>query len=342
MPESLPERLRLPVVAAPMFLVSGPELVTAACRAGIVGSFPTQNCRTVDDLDRWMGSIADQLPTPAATGVAPWAANIVTHCSNARLPEDLRLIAEYKPELVITALGSPRPVIEVVKGYGGKVIADVVNLKLARKAAAAGVDGMACVSAGAGGHTGHLSPFAFTSAIRQFYDGMVVMGGGISDGYGVAGAIAAGADMVYMGTRFLAAAESLAEPGYKQMIVDSGPDDLVISAAITGTPASWLRPSLRANGLDPDNLAPLIDRKNYTAGDDALRRWKDIWAAGQGLQAIDAIEPVAVIVNRIEKEYRQAMRRAVSRVRDRPGTGLQTSAVGHRAQELFGGLANLR
>jgi nitronate monooxygenase len=309
MSESLLERLRLPVVAAPMFLVSGPDLVIAACRAGIVGSFPTQNCRTVDDLDRWMGSIADQLATP--TGGAPWAANIVTHSSNARLAEDLRVIAEYKPELVITALGSPRPVIEVVKGYGGAVIADVVNLKLARKAAAVGVDGMACVSAGAGGHTGHLSPFAFTSAIRQFYEGMVVMGGGISDGYGVAGAIAAGADMVYMGTRFLAAAESLAEPGYKQMTVDSGPDDLVISAAITGTPASWLRPSLLANGLDPDNLAPLIDKKNYTAGDDALRRWKDIWAAGQGLQAIDAIEPVAAIVNSIDQEYREAMRRAI-------------------------------
>jgi nitronate monooxygenase len=318
--ESLLERLRLPVVAAPMFLVSGPELVIAACRAGIVGSFPTQNCRTVNDLDRWMGSIADRLATPTAAGAAPWAANIVTHSSNARLPEDLRLVAEYKPELVITALGSPRPVIEVVKGYGGKVIADVVNLKLARKAAAVGVDGMACVSAGAGGHTGHLSPFAFTSAIRQFYDGMVIMGGGISDGYGVAGAIVAGADMVYMGTRFLAAAESLAESDYKQMIVDSGPDDLVISAAITGTPASWLRPSLLANGLDPDNLAVLIDQKNYTAGDDALRRWKDIWAAGQGLQAINAIEPVAAIVNGIEQEYHQAMRRAANRVRACPDT----------------------
>ena len=237
-----------------------------------------------------------------------------THSSNARLEGDLRLIAEYKPELVITALGSPRPVMEVVKGYGGKVIADVVTLKLAKKAAAAGVDGMACLSLGAGGHTGHLSPFAFISAIRHFYDGLIVIGG-ISDGSGVAGAIAAGADMVYMGTRFLAASESMAETTYKQMIVDSGPDDLVISAAITGTPASWLRPSLLANGLDPDNLAPLIDKKNYTAGDDALRRWKDIWAAGQGLTAIEAIEPVALIVNTIEREYRDATRRAVERSR---------------------------
>jgi nitronate monooxygenase len=263
-----------------------------------------------------MGSISDQLAKPSTTQAAPWAANIVTHRSNARLGHDLRLIAEYKPELVITALGSPRPVMDVVKGYGGKVIADVVNVKLARKAAAAGVDGMACVSAGAGGHTGHLSPFAFTSAIRQFYDGMVVMGGGISDGYGVAGAIAAGADMVYIGTRFLAAAESMAEPAYKQMIVDSGADDLIVSAAITGTPASWLRPSLVANGLDPENLAPVIEHENYTAGDDALRRWKDVWAAGQGLQTIHAIEPVAVIVDKLEQEYRQATHRVTGRSRN--------------------------
>lgn len=309
----LQTRLRLPIVAAPMFLVSGPDLVVAACRAGVIGSFPTQNCRTVDDLDRWMGSITDALRCGPTQPVAPWAANIVTHSSNARLSEDLRLIAEYKPELVITALGSPRPVMEIVKSYGGQVIADVVNLKLAYKAAAAGVDGMACVSAGAGGHTGHLSPFAFTSAIRSFYDGMVIIGGGISDGYGVGGAVTAGADLVYMGTRFLAAAESLAVAEYKRMIVDSGPDDLVISDAITGTPASWLRPSLIANGLDPDNLVSTIAQKNYTAGDDALRRWKDIWAAGQGLQAINAVETVAEIVDVIEEQYREALDRAASR-----------------------------
>ncbi|WFR71530.1 nitronate monooxygenase [Prescottella defluvii] len=168
-----------------MFLVSGPDLVVAACRSGIVGSFPTQNCRTVDDLDTWMGTITDSLrgnDTGNPTG--PWAANLVTHSSNARLADDLRLIAEYKPQIVITALGSPRPVMDVVKGYGGTVIADVVNMKLAKKAAEAGADGMACVSAGAGGHTGHLSPFAFTSAVREFFDGMVIIGGGISDGYG--------------------------------------------------------------------------------------------------------------------------------------------------------------
>ncbi|GAB2651051.1 nitronate monooxygenase [Prescottella soli] len=314
MTNPLLETLRLPVVAAPMFLVSGPDLVVAACRSGIVGSFPTQNCRTVDDLDTWMGTITDSLGgNDDASPVGPWAANLVTHSSNARLAEDLRLIAEYKPQIVITALGSPRPVMEVVKGYGGTVIADVVNMKLARKAADAGADGMACVSAGAGGHTGHLSPFAFTSAVRDFFDGMVIIGGGISDGYGVAGAVTAGADLVYMGTRFLAAEESMAETAYKQMVVDHGPDDLVVSPAITGTPASWLKPSLLACGLDPDNLEPPAGEKNYTAGTASLKRWKDVWAAGQGLQTIRAVEPVSTIVDRIEDEYDSALRRVSDR-----------------------------
>ncbi|MDH6679972.1 nitronate monooxygenase [Rhodococcus sp. LBL1] len=317
MTNPLLDSLRLPVVAAPMFLVSGPDLVVAACRSGIVGSFPTQNCRTVDDLDTWMGTITDSLrDNDTATPTGPWAANLITHSSNARLAEDLRLIAEHKPQIVITALGSPKPVMDVVKGYGGTVIADVVNMKLARKAAEAGADGMACVSAGAGGHTGHLSPFAFTSAVREFFDGMVIIGGGISDGYGVAGAITAGADLVYMGTRFLAAEESTAESAYKQMVVDHGPDDLVVSPAITGTPASWLKPSLLACGLDPDNLEPPAGEKNYTAGTASLKRWKDVWAAGQGLQTIRAVEPVSTIVDRIEKEYDTALRRMSDRATD--------------------------
>lgn len=307
---SLASSLRLPVVAAPMFLVSGTDLVIEACRAGVIGAFPTQNCRTVADLDEWMGKITDELGPDSTAPAAPWAANLITHSSNARLSEDLRLIAEYKPKVVITALGSPRPAMEVVKGYGGIVIADVINMKLAHKAAAAGVDGMACVSAGAGGHTGHLSPFAFISAIRDFFDGLIIAGGGISDGYGVAGAVTAGADLVYMGTRFLAAAESMAVPEYKQMVVDHGPDDLVVSPAITGTPASWLRPSLEAWELDPDELQSDRDLKNYTAGDKSIKRWKDVWAAGQGLQTIRAVEPVSQIIDQLEAEFEAAMQRA--------------------------------
>ncbi|UVE95951.1 nitronate monooxygenase family protein [Dietzia sp. B32] len=295
-------RLRIPVVAAPMFLVSGPELVVAACRAGVIGSFPTQNCRTVDELDRWFREITDQLQD-AGPAAAPWAVNLVTHRSNRRLADDLRLVAEYQPPIVITALGSPRPVMEVVHGYGGIVVADVVNMSLAHKAAEAGVDGMACISAGAGGHTGHMSPFAFISAVREFFDGLVIIGGGIADGAGVAGAVAAGADLVYMGTRFLAAQESHAQQPYKQMVVDHGPDDLIVSNAITGTPASWLRPSLVANGMDPDDLRPLLADRDYTSGDEGIKRWKDLWAAGQGLQSIRAIDPVAGIVDQLAGEY---------------------------------------
>ena len=302
--------LRLPVVAAPMFLISGPDLVVAACKSGIVGSFPAPNCRTVDELDAWMGKISDLL---AGSDAAPWAVNLVTHRTNARLAEDLRLVAEYRPAVVITALGSPVAAIETVKAYGGTVIADVVNVKLAKKAVAAGADGLACISAGAGGHTGFMSPFAFIAAVRDFFGGIVTIGGGITDGAGVAGAVAAGADLVYMGTRFLATEESMASPGYKQMVLDHGPDDLVISDGITGTPASWLRPSLIANGLDPDRLARPAERV-YDSTADVAARWKDLWAAGQGLQTVRSVEPVADVVARLAREYTAAADRLSRRV----------------------------
>jgi nitronate monooxygenase len=304
------EGLRLPVVAAPMFLISGPDLVVAACKSGIIGSFPAPNCRTVADLDSWMGTISDRL---AGSGAAPWAVNLVTHRTNARLADDLRLVAEYKPAIVITALGSPIPAIETVRAYGGTVIADVVNIKLAKKAAAAGADGLACISAGAGGHTGFMSPFAFISAVRDFFDGIVTIGGGITDGAGIAGAVTAGADLVYMGTRFLATEESMASPEYKQMVVDHGPDDLIVTDGITGTPASWLRPSLVANGLDPDHLAGPAERV-YDSTTDVAARWKDLWAAGQGLHSVRAVEPVAAVVARLAAEYDAAARRMSGRV----------------------------
>ncbi len=307
----LPSPLRLPVVAAPMFLISGPELVIAACTSGVIGAFPAPNCRTAEELDSWMGTITGAIDAARADdpdGVAPWALNLVTHSTNTRLAADLELVAKHQPPVVITALGSPAPVMETVHGYGGLVIADVVNLKLARKAAALGVDGLACVSTGAGGHTGHLSPFAFVSAVREFFDGIITVGGGISDGAGVAGAIAAGADLVYMGTRFLPTTESLAPEAYKQMVVDHGTEDLIVSSGVTGTDASWLRPSLVANGMDPDEMAAPAAR-NYDSSGGGTKRWKDIWAAGQGLQTIHAIEPVADVVDRLESEYRVAARR---------------------------------
>lgn len=313
MSTQLPFSLRLPVVAAPMFLVSGPDLVLAACRAGIVGAFPTPNARPIEVLDDWMRRITEGVAQArdelGAERVGPWCANLVTHSSNTRLPEDLALIAKYKPPVVVTALGSPKPAIEVVHGYGGIVLADVINLTLARKAVAAGADGLACISAGAGGHTGFLSPFAFVSALREFFDGVIVVGGGISDGWGVAGAIACGADLVYMGTRFIPTTESMADPTYKQMLVDSTVDDLIVSSGITGTPASWLKPSLQANGLDPANL-PAAPPRSYDSNTAiGAKKWRDVWAAGQGVGAVKAVEPVAAVVDRLATEYAAAGRR---------------------------------
>jgi len=311
---------RLPVFAAPMLLVSGVELVNAACRAGIVGAFPSHNARTIEDFERWMQAIIASHEVARREQpdviVAPWCVNLVTHSTNARLADDLKVVAKYRPPIVVTALGGPKPVMDIVHGYGGLVIADVINMTLARKAIAAGVDGLACIAAGAGGHTGFLSPFAFVAAVRERFDGLIVVGGGISDGFGVAGAIAAGADFVYMGTRFIPSSESMAVPAYKQMIVDCNIDDLIVSSAVSGTPASWLKPSMRAAGMDPD--APTgAPKRNYDASDDAPKRWKDIWAAGQGVGASHAIEPVADIVAQLEREYRVALRQMAARLDSR-------------------------
>lgn len=313
--------LRVPVVSAPMFLISGPALVTAACRAGIVGAFPTPNARPISVLQEWMRQITESLAQArdelGSASVGPWCANLVTHSSNTRLPEDLALIERYQPPIVVTALGSPKPAIEVVHRYGGQVIADVTTLALARKAVAAGADGLACICAGAGGHTGTLSPFAFVSAVREFFDGLMVVGGGISDGWGVAGAIASGADLVYMGTRFIATTESQADPEYKQMLVDSNAEDLLVSAGLTGTPASWLKPSLRKVGIDPDQM-PAAPERHYDSNQSfAAKRWMDVWAAGQGLGSIHAVEPVQTVVDGLQRDYAAAMQR----LRQRTGQG---------------------
>ncbi len=299
--------MRLPVFAAPMFLVSGPDLVIAACRAGIVGAFPTPNCRTPAILDDWMTRIA------AEVGDAPWCANLVTHSTNARLPDDLALIAKHRPPFVVTALGSPKPAVETVRAYGGTVIADVTSPTLAKKALAAGADGLACICTGAGGHTGTLSPFAFASAVRAFHGGPLIIGGGISDGAGIAGAIAAGADYVYMGTAFVAATESLAPQGYKDMLAAAQIEDLLVSAGITGTPASWLKPSLIANGYDPAAMPDAPGKAYDSTQNQRAKRWADVWSAGQGVGAVTGTEPLAQIVERLAQEYAAARARFIGR-----------------------------
>ena len=299
-----------------MFLISGPEMVLAACKAGIIGAFPTPNARPIEMLDEWMEAITTGLARARAEDpdalIGPWAANLVTHSTNTRLPQDLERIAEYKPPIVITALGSPKPAIEVVHGYGGLVFADVISLKLAKKAADAGVDGLACVGAGAGGHTGSLTPFAFVPAVREFFDGYIVIGGGIADGTGVFAARALGADLIYMGTRFIPSTESMAEPAYKQMIVDCDADDLLVSAAITGSRASWLKPSLAANGMDPDKLPEAPARDYNSSTDFKDKRWLSVWAAGQGVGASRAVQPVAQIVDELDRDYQAARTRAAA------------------------------
>lgn len=297
-------RLSLPLVAAPMFLISGPELVLAACRSGVVGSFPTPNARTVADLDQWM----DRITTGLTDKDAPWAANVVVHRSNARLDEDLGLVMRYKAPLVITALGSPRAIVERVHDYGGLVFADVNSVPFARKAVEAGVDGLVLVASGAGGHTGNMTGFSFVPAVREFFDGPVILGGGITDGAGIRAAEVLGADLAYMGTRFIACEESLAAPEYRDMLVNSTVEDLILTRAITGVAANWLKPSIARAGYDLDAMEKNPD-VDFTDPQSGAKRWAHVWSAGHGVGLIDRTEPVASLVARLKAEYEEARKR---------------------------------
>jgi nitronate monooxygenase len=297
-------RLRLPVFQAPMFLQSGPEMVIASSRAGIVGSFPSFNARSLEDLDAWPAQITGTL-TPDD---APWAINLVMHRSNGRRLEDLALAEKYRAPLVITALGSPREAIERVHDWGGRVLADVIDLRFAAKAIEAGVDGLVLVAAGAGGHTGQQSGFAFVEEVRQHFDGILVLGGGISSGRAVRAAEILGADYAYLGTRFIASEESMAAPEYKQMVVDASGADIVCSDALTGVKANWLRGSLLRAGYDPDNMPAPGDIDILKSSSD-VKRWRDVWAAGQGAGSVNDVLPIARIVDRLEREYREACAR---------------------------------
>jgi nitronate monooxygenase len=316
----LTDRLVLPVVAAPMFLVSGPELVLAACRAGIVGAFPFPNARTVSDLRGWLELLSRELRDTDA----PYAANMIVHPTYGRLDDELALLREFKPKIVITALGGPIRVIEVVRGYDGLVFADVNSIAFARKAIIAGVDGVVLVSSGAGGHTGELSAFAFLQAVRELYNGPVVLAGAIATGAAVRAAEVMGADIVYVGTPFIAAQESRAVDAYKDMVVASTAADLIVTDAFTGARASMLIPAIRAAGHDPAKLSP---RRKIEIGDPhaETKAWRDIWSAGQGVGAIKAVEPAATIVARIACEYQKAVAAPLPRWR----------ALGDRRDEAF-------
>ncbi len=305
-----------------MFLVSGPALVTAACRAGVIGSFPTANCRTAEELDAWLVDMADDAKRAADTeghAPAPWCPNLIVHRSNPRVPEDLAAVLRHKAEIVITSVGSPEPVMKPLKDAGCLVLADVASVRHAEKAVAAGVDGLVLLTAGAGGQTGWANPFAFVRAVRTFWDGIVVMAGGMADGHAVAAAQALGCDLAYMGTKFIATRESLAKDAYKQMLVSSRLDDVLLTRAFTGLETNMLRPSIEAAGLDPDNLPARgkIDiSKDINAAErerpDA-KRWKDIWSAGHSVSGVADVPTVAELIERTAGEY-DAARRSVQGV----------------------------
>jgi nitronate monooxygenase len=315
LPATLKTRLRLPLIAAPMFLVSGPALVKAACRAGVIGSFPTANCRTVEELDRWLADMGDDLKRAAdETGrpLAPLCPNLIVHRSNTRVPDDLAAVLRHKVEMVITSVGSPEPVLKLLKDSGCLVLADVASVRHAEKAVAAGVDGLVLLTAGAGGQTGWVNPFAFVRAVRKFWDGIVVMAGGMADGQAIAAAEMLGCDLAYMGTKFIATRESLAKDAYKEMLVKSRLDDVLLTRAFTGLETNMLRPSIAAAGLDPDNLPVrgAIDvAKDINASErdkpDA-KRWKDIWSAGHSVSGVADVPSVAALIERTEAEYRSA------------------------------------
>ena len=303
LPAVLEGKLRLPLIAAPMFRVSGPDLVIAACKAGVIGSFPTANCRTVEALDDWLGRIA-----AGADGGAPFAPNLIVHHTNKRLAEDTDLVVKHRAPLVIASVGSSAPIVDRIKAYGGLVFADIATMRHAEKAIETGVDGLVLLTAGAGGQTGWANPFAFVRAVRAIYDGTIVLSGGLSDGVALRAAQALGADLGYMGTRFIATRESMAVDGYKRMLVDSALDDVMRTSAFTGLPSSILRPSIEAAGLDPDALPSrgMIDVSTDINPDKRPKRWKDIWSAGHSVSGVDDVPSVAALVDSLCEEHDSA------------------------------------
>jgi nitronate monooxygenase len=295
------QSLALPVIAAPMFIVSGPDLVIAQCRGGIVGSFPALNARPKEELDTWLQRIREA----RGPGDAPFAVNQIVHASNDRLEHDLATCAKHRVPIIITSLRAPGEVVRAVHDWGGIVLHDVTNLRHAEKALEAGVDGLILVAAGAGGHAGALSPFALVAEVRRIFDGPIALSGSITNGNQVLAAQAMGADFAYMGTRFIATAEAQAAEAYKAMIVGSRASDVVYTPFFTGVPGNYLKPSIAAQGLDPDAL-PAADKTKMSFASDKVRTWRDIWGAGQGVGSIADVPPTAEVIARLKAEYAAA------------------------------------
>ena len=311
--EQLKKHMALPVIGAPLFIVSNPDLVIAQCTSGVIGSFPALNARPAEKLDQWITSIETALAAHAVANpgapVAPFAVNQIIHQSNDRLDHDLDVCVRHQVPVIITSLRAPDDVVRRVHDYGGIVFHDVISVRHAQKALAAGVDGLVLVCAGAGGHAGALSPFALVREVRRFFDGPIALSGAITDGGSVLAAEAMGADFAYVGTRFIATAEANASERYKQTIVDSAAADIVYTPFFTGVAGNYLKPSVTANGLDPDHLPTVEKTKMNFGGGGAAKAWKDIWGAGQGVGNIDAVVPAAAVIARMVTEYRAARAR---------------------------------
>jgi nitronate monooxygenase len=313
-PRNLFENLRAPVIGAPMFLVSGPQLVIEQCKAGVIGAFPALNARPQERLDAWLSEIEETLDRyrrdhPNAK-VAPYGVNLIVNPANKRLEQDFEVCERHKVPLIITSLHAPTAIAKRVHDYGGIVFHDVVRVRHAEKALEAGVDGIILVCAGAGGHAGRINPFALTNEIRRMFDGPLILAGAITNGAGVLAAQAMGCDAAYMGTRFIATRESLAADAYKQMLVNSNAEDIVYTPFFSGVHGSYLKTSIRNAGLDPDNLPVESDGKlQYRSRDERPKTWKDIWGAGQGVGNIDSIPATCELVDCIVAEYEAAKAR---------------------------------
>lgn len=300
--------MKLPVIMAPMFLISNPNMVIKACESGIIGSFPALNARTNSILEDWMKQITDELALQKKMNpekkIVPWAVNFISHKSNKRFEEDLKLIEKYQPPIVISSLGDPSRVVKVVHEYKGLVLSDVINIKFAKKAIEKGSDGLILVTNGAGGHAGELNPFAFIREVREFWDGPIALAGSLSSGKDVLAAEILGADFAYMGSRFIASEESEAVQEYKEMIMESGIDDIVYTDAFSGIKGNYLIPSIENSGLDPNNL----ERKGEISfsSTNKTKAWRDIWGAGQGIGSIKKIQSIVEIVDELQASYEKA------------------------------------
>ena len=314
LPAILKDTLSIPVVGSPLFIVSGPELVIAQCKAGIVGSFPALNARPAELLDKWLERIKNELDDhEQKTGrkAAPFAVNQICHHSNDRLMQDMDMCVKHKVPIIITSLRAPAEVVRAAHSYGGLVYHDVINIRHAKKAVEEGVDGLILVCTGAGGHAGTLSPFALVPEVRQWFNGTVLLSGSIAHGASILSALALGADLAYIGTRFIATTEANADQRYKQMLVETVAQDIVYSNLFTGVHGNYLAPSITAAGLDPANL-PEADKSkmNFGSGGNMEKKaWKDIWGAGQGVGQIQDVKPVADVVAQLKREYEEARRR---------------------------------